>query len=168
MPTATRFRRLPSLAPDLSPQETRECLHGAAIEDPSGRSYSEDMFGYFLGLERRRFARTRRPFLLLLVGLRRRAGAPSRFESRDARRVFEALWDAIRETDFVGWHRDGFVVGAVLTQALDGRVADTVESVRDRVLDALCERAAPQVAGRLQVHVHQLPAGVKEKLQLWP
>jgi hypothetical protein len=152
----------------LGRQQARECVHGLALEDPTRRSYNEDMFGYFLALERRRFARTRRPFLLLLVELRKRAGVESRFESRDATRVFDALWDAVRETDFVGWYRDGFVVGAVLTQSLDASFGDTVEGIRDRVLDALCERATANIAGRLQLHVHQLPGGVKEKLQLWP
>lgn len=164
---ATRFGRAPSASQDLPRPEARECFDGAAAEDPSGRAYNEEMFGYFLGLERRRFERTRRPFLLLLVELRKRGGVPVRFEPRDAGRVFDALWGAIRETDFVGWHQDGFAVGAVLTQSMDAGFGESLEGVRDRVLDALCERSSPRIAGRLEVQIQQLPAGVKEMHQSW-
>lgn len=149
-------------------QEARECVRGAAAEDPSGRAYNEDMFRYFLALERKRFDRSRKPFLLVLVEARKRADvAVARFERQAAAQIFEALWRTIRETDFVGWYRDGRIAGAVLTQSTEGGLTNTAEIVRDRVVDALCDGVEPQVARRLQLRVYQLPGGVKEHQQSW-
>jgi hypothetical protein len=152
----------------LSRREARERTQGAAAEDPTGRSYDEDMFRYFLALERKRFDRSRRPFLLLLVEARKRADeAAQPFEARVAAQIFDVLWQTVRDTDFVGWYRGGRVAGAVLTQAADGSLANAAEVVRDRVVDALCETVAPKIARRLQLRVYRLPTGVKEHQQTW-
>jgi hypothetical protein len=144
------------------------CSGGPAAEDPTGRSYDEDMFRYFLTLERKRFQRSGRPFLLLLVEWRKPVDSDAPFEPSVAAALFEALWQTIRETDFVGWHRKGRVAGAVLTQPAEGTGTNMSEAVRDRVGEMLCEKLPPQVARRLRVRVYQLPIGVKEQSQLWP
>jgi hypothetical protein len=148
--------------------ETRACPEGAATEDPTGRSYNEDMFRYFLTLERKRFNRSGRPFLLLLVELRKRSDAVAHFKPEVAEQLFGALGETLRETDFVGWYREGRIAGALLTQPMEGGALNVSETVRDRVGDALCEQLPPQVASRIRLRVYQLPVGVNEPRELWP
>jgi hypothetical protein len=140
-----------------------ESSFGPAKEDRTGRAYNQAMFRHLLMLERKRFERSGRPFLLLLAELRKPLQTETHFESKVAGRLFDALWQSLRETDFVGWYRDRRVVGAVLTQPIETAGANTARAIRERLSEALCEKLAPQIAVRLHVTVHQFP-----KEQNWP
>lgn len=169
MKSASRFRAaVEPISRDPFRGAVSECSGGPAAEDPTGRSYDEVMFRYFLTLERKRFERSGRPFLLLLVEWRKSSDPHAHFEPKIAAKLFDALWQSLRETDFVGWYRDGRVVGAVLTQPAERAGTNMSDAVHDRVGEMLCERLAPQIARRLKVRVYQLPTGVKERRQLWP
>jgi hypothetical protein len=125
--------------------------------DRLGTTYDEDTFRYFLSLEEKRSDRSNRPLLLVLVELKKEdAGKRLRFEPRIAGELFTALRACLRETDFVGWHRDGHVAGAVLTHIGDTADADVSALISQRVGEALCGRLPAHVASRLQVLVHQV------------
>jgi hypothetical protein len=128
--------------------------------DQPGWPYNEETFRYFLSLEEKRSNRSSRPLLLLLVDLKEDPGTPGlgvRLEPGIADELFAALRTCLRETDFVGWYREDYVVGAVLTHLGDTAEADVSALVSQKVGDALRGRLPPHVASRLQVLVHQLP-----------
>jgi hypothetical protein len=79
----------------------------------------------------------------------------------DAGNIFSGLTDSLRETDFLGWYRDGRVAGAVLTQHTEGLDAKGLEVVAQRVKGMLGSTLACELADRLQVRVYQLPPAAK-------
>jgi hypothetical protein len=129
---------------------------------PSGQAYNEEAFGYFLALERKRAERTRRPLLLLLVDVKGdQPAAGSRIDTELAEQLFATLVVCLRETDFVGWYREGRVAGAVLMQHADMPTAEASQQVSDRVVRTIGERL-PEASDRLQVRVYELPFKAKD------
>lgn len=124
-----------------------------------GHAYNEDAFCYFLGVERRRAERSNRPLLLLLADLKEPAGGTSApIGSVLATALFAALGQCVRETDFVGWYREGRVVGAVLIQHSDTPEGDMSRSIiGQRVGRTLAGTLSRDIVDRLQVRVYQLP-----------
>jgi hypothetical protein len=125
--------------------------------DRLGTTHDQETFLYFLSLEEKRSERSNRPLLLMLVELKKEdAGMRARFEPRIAGELFAVLRACLRETDFVGWYRDGHVAGAVLTHVGDTADADISALLSQRVGEALRGSLPAHVASRLQVLVHQL------------
>jgi hypothetical protein len=126
-------------------------------------AYNQEAFRYFLQIERRRAELSGRPFLLLLIDLNKRAigGAPLCDGIADS--VFDVLSSCLRDTDFVGWFREGRIAGGVLTQDS----ADTDSANRDRVLGrvraALATNLPAQAIHNTRVRVFQLPATKKSQ-----
>ncbi|MGB7220845.1 MAG: hypothetical protein WBD07_18740 [Vicinamibacterales bacterium] len=138
------------------------CSCDVTVEGRSGQAYNEQAFGYFLEIERKRSERSNRPFLLLLVDLKKEPGEPEKnlgLNPALATRLFSGLWTCLRETDFVGWYREGRVAGAVLTQPADMSRTDVSGDVGPRIRELLCKGLPPDAARRLQVRVYQLPPG---------
>lgn len=136
-----------------------DLLRDAAIASRTGRAYGEQAFRYFLGVERRRAERSGRPFLLLLLWPGREAGASARI----AARLFPMLWGCLRETDFVGWFREGRVIGAVLSQPLESVGDNAARLVRERVTAALSSGPRPGLFGNARLRIYRFP-GVARKL----
>jgi hypothetical protein len=142
-------------------EEPRALSH--APEDPSGRAYNEEAFRYFLANERNRSERSERPFLLLLVDLKKQPGASARFDVAVAAKLFTGLGLCLRETDFVGWYRDRRLAGAVLTQLPEATGVDLCRVVRQRASTALSESLPSDIFSRLQMRIFQLPPSSKDR-----
>jgi hypothetical protein len=133
-----------------------------------GQAYNEEAFRYFLEIERKRSEVSRRPFLLLLVDLRKMRGSSSRFSKQLSERLFSQLALSLRETDFVGWYRDGRVAGAVLTQRPDMPEASVSKKVAQRVKDALRRQLDASTSDRIQVRVFQIPSSPEAEQESAP
>jgi hypothetical protein len=136
--------------------QMENCSCGLALEDRTGQAYNEQAFRHFLAIERKRAARARRSFLLLLVSLRKEPGASVVINAKAASRLFSGLAGCVREVDFIGWYREERVAGAVLTQGTDTPAPAAVKGIADRVTDALGQRLSASEAQRLQVRVLRL------------
>jgi hypothetical protein len=122
-------------------------------------AYNEEAFRYFLNVERRRAEISNRPFVLLLLNLRRAPvpdGTPPPSET-----LLAALSHFVRETDFIGWFRERSVVGAVLTQHSETAGRDLSEQVSRRVVQGLGDRLPSELARRVRVRVYQLPGATR-------
>ena len=66
---------------------------------------NEENFKRMIAIERKRTERSREPFLLMLV----EAGNPQRAgkHGRPLERILSAMLSSTRETDLVGWYKDG-------------------------------------------------------------
>jgi hypothetical protein len=135
-----------------------------APEARLSEAYNEEAFRYFLELERKRSEVSSRPFLLLLIDLKKQAGWDSEpsINYAIADKLFSALSTCLRETDFVGWYREGRVAGAVLTQHTETAAGGVPDLVSPRVVVALQHALSEAVASRLQVRVYQLPANGRQ------
>jgi hypothetical protein len=118
--------------------------------------YNEEAFRYFLDIERRRAEVSNRPFLLLLLDLKK-ASASEDIDRRSADQLFGALGTAVRETDFLGWYRAFSVIGAVLTQHSDSAGPALQETVRDRIVDLVRATLPSEIAARVQLRLYRLP-----------
>jgi hypothetical protein len=143
-------------------RDTDSCGCSFVPEDAPGEVYNEEAFRYFLEIERKRSERSRGPFLLLLVDLKRQSMATPEIDRPTARKLFSALLVCVRETDFIGWYRARSVVGAVLTQHADTSAAELQEAVGRRVTKVLREGLPPELASLVQVRVYQLPPAVQD------
>ena len=149
------------------PDVNREGKQGAfdvVLNSGPGQAYNEEAFRYFLRIEQRRSERSGRPFLMLLLSLKEKGDQRMPVDPAVAAKIFSALWLCLRETDFMGWYRSGEVAGAVLTRIGSAQSADASELIRGRVSDALRESLPSGVFKRFEVHVHQMPFGLKDTI----
>jgi len=131
---------------------------GAIVSDgQAGQVYNEEAFRYFLEIEEKRAERSQVPFFLLLISPRdEQTVAPA-----IASKLFEVLRPCVRDTDFTGWYRQDFVVGAVLTQ-LGPTTAPEVTSaacalIVDRVTAALSAGMPASYATAFDVQICEVP-----------
>ena len=121
-----------------------------------GQEYNEEVFRYFLTVERKRAARSRRSFLLLLVSVKNQPGVSGPIPPAVAASIFAGLWLGVREVDFIGWFREPCIAGAVLTQGDYPPAPDVSRRIGQRITETLCERVSSDVARRLHVRVLQM------------
>jgi len=102
----------------------------------AGQALNEAAFRHFLHIERQRAERAAQAVLLVLVSLRTGSGRNPTLGTARASAVFSALGECVRESDFVGWYREGRVAGAVLTHQ-PASLEDICPRVTIRVTSAL-------------------------------
>jgi hypothetical protein len=130
-----------------------ECTCGFALAG-HGAAYNEEAFRFLLDVERRRFEASGEPFVLLLIAHRdRRAG--SGINGAIGAGVFSSLTGSLRDTDVIGWYRQGRVIGAVLTHLGDASVVDVSRQMADRVTRAFASDLPNELARQLRVRVYQ-------------
>ena len=131
-------------------------LDGFVVRGFPGLIYNEPAFHYLLEIERRRAANTQRPFLLMLMDGLRAASGEIAADALGPERLFPIVCRSVRETDFVGWYRQGAILGATLTQ--DGRKGTTHASgiVRDRIVQALGDDLPPDHVARLRLRLFEV------------
>ena len=145
-------------APASSVRVADRFSHNVALPEGCGPVYNEEAFRYFLQIERKRANRSNSRFLLLLVDLKRDEQQGAAFDSPTSVKLFTSMLPCLRETDFIGWYRQGRVASAVLTQVGDTPGVEVSNLVACRVREALGQGLPSGVALRLQVRVYQVPA----------
>ena len=107
-------------------------------------------------MERKRAARARHSFLLLLVSVEKRSGTRGRIRPVIAAGIFSGLRLSVREVDLIGWFREERVAGAVLTQGGDPLPPDVRRRIIERLTQTLCRHLPADVARRLHVQVRHV------------
>ncbi len=141
-----------------NPRVDEACSCDLVAGDAQAHVYNEEAFRYFLDIERRRAEMANRPFLLLLLDLKKQSLATVDIDETSAEQLFAALATCLRDTDFFGWYRAQSVVGAVLTQHADSVGLAAQETVLERVLEIVRTNLPPRLASRVQARVFRLPA----------
>ena len=147
-------------------------MHRIALDSPpaysgflaggDGMAYNEPAFRHFLSIEQRRAEASKQVVLLVLVRVRQEAGIRADIPDSTAAALFRGLGESVREVDFVGWFREGRIIGAVLTQGTSA-ANDTMQQLTSvRVLGALRKRLPSDETKRLRVRVVRL-GGLKAK-----
>src|SRR5499427_2010089 len=132
--------------------------HNVVLPEGCGPVYNEEAFRYFLQIERKRANRSNSRFLLLLVDLKKDEQQSSGFDAATSVKLFAAMLPCLRETDFIGWYRQGRVASAVLTQVGDTQGVEVSNLVASRIREAVGQNLPSSVSERLQVRVYQVPA----------
>jgi len=126
------------------------------------RPHSEDGFRYLLDNEFKRSERSGRSFQILLAYLTAPNGSLEKMGNNVASRLLLALSRSLRETDYIGWYRDGHIVGGVLTALGDSPTTRIVHQIEQRLTQALEDVILVEMVSRLRVricHCHELDRG---------
>jgi hypothetical protein len=126
------------------------------LDCPPGTAYDEDAFRYFLDIERARAGRSDHAIRLLFTTFEQDPGKPLPISPASAASLFESLRLSLRETDIMGWYRQGRVAGAVLSARAGAAGPGMWSLIEQRVGDGLRQRLPLKVARTLRVRVMQL------------
>jgi len=132
----------------FGPTRTLNCAQGMACD--------EDAFQYLLDLERARAERSNHPVRLLFATIEFAPGKPAPIPAASAARLFQGMRESLRETDVVGWYRQGRVAGAVLSARPDAHAPGMSGLIERRVGDGLRQSLPAKVARGLRVRVVQM------------
>jgi len=130
--------------------------HGTLAHPDAASAYNEDVFQYFLDIERRRSRVSGHTFLLLVISSSDEPGELIQADVSD--RIFAALAATVRDTDFIGWYSQGTSIGAVLIQAADASKLDPVGRVSSRLSRALVDGLPSGLVERLRFRLCQVRA----------
>jgi hypothetical protein len=109
----------------------------------SGRSVTqnsvchEDAFRYLLHAEAKRSQRSGQGYHILLIYRSEVQGSITPMHSYVSTIVLDALAHNLRETDYIGWYREGHIIGGVLTVVGQDSISEVFKRVQQRLLDIL-------------------------------
>jgi hypothetical protein len=132
-------------------------LETGALPLLRGEAYNEEAFQHLLSIEFKRSRRSKRPFLLLLLDFEEQSGTSEDIAPQVASTLFSCLARCLRETDFIGWYRQGRVVGVVLTQFKKVPGTEISHVVAQKVRDAMLGSLSADAFDRLKVRAYQRP-----------
>jgi len=104
---------------------------------------NEEAFQRMIAVERKRTERSRIPFLLMLLDVG--SYEISEKSGRTLGSVVLALLSSTRETDAIGWYKDGVVVGVVFT----GLAVDDKTSAKNSILSTILARVSTTLRDKL-------------------
>ncbi|MGB0035845.1 MAG: sugar transferase [Candidatus Acidiferrales bacterium] len=120
-----------------------------------GSVLQEETFHTMLTLERRRAERSRKPFVLMLLDAH--VLLENETAGRFLHQVTPVVSNATRETDLIGWYKEGVILGVIFTEiSLEGRNPIT-EVLHSKVVSALHDELDAELMSNLIVSVHLFP-----------
>jgi exopolysaccharide biosynthesis polyprenyl glycosylphosphotransferase len=119
------------------------------------RFLQEETFHNMLTLERRRAERSRKPFVLMV--LRPDASVVAEVGDGFMSQVKSVLLKSMRETDLVGWYKEGMILGVIFTEISLESTTPITEILRSKVVSALHNELSSKITSMLAVTVHLFP-----------
>lgn len=115
----------------------------------------EESFKRMIAVERKRTERSREPFLLMLLEAGEQRSGERHGRALD--RVVDAMRLSTRETDIVGWYKEGTTVGVVFTGLnIEDRNA-VLSTILARVSSALRSELTTEQFGQISLSFHFFP-----------
>jgi hypothetical protein len=147
----------------ISRSELNNASNGIFAATNRDRStLGETEFHSMITMERRRSARTRKSLVLMLLDMGEHA--PEKDKRAGMRKVLTTMSMALRETDIVGWYREGSVVGVMFTEiALDDQNA-LPSALMARVGKTLKQQLLPRQFHELTMSFHLFANARAEEL----
>jgi lipopolysaccharide/colanic/teichoic acid biosynthesis glycosyltransferase len=113
----------------------------------------ENVFHSMLTLERRRAERSRKPFVLMLIDANLENGTAEEILSE----AVEVVAASKRETDLVGWYKQGGILGVIFTEvSLEGDLPIT-ETLRAKIETAFIKHLGRDRAAKIAISLHIFP-----------
>ncbi len=133
---------------------------------------SEAQFAGMLLLERRRADRSGKPFLLMLLEIEDALEADLSGEL--LRRIWSSLSSSIRDTDVLGWHKNGGALGILFTELNTEGPQPVREVIHARIRSGLSVQLTAPEMSQIKISLHQYPDqwdledGPPPNLRLYP
>ena len=118
-------------------------------------AYNQEAFRYLLESESKRSERSGHFCQILLMYSTDPQGRIVLMDPHVAKVVIAASSRSLRETDYVGWYRDGHIVGAVLTVLVQETMAQVSTHLQPRLVEILRAELGFKESNRLQIRVCQ-------------
>ena len=131
-----------------------EAMKGMASFSQSG-AYNQESFRCLLESETKRSKRSGYFCQIVLVYWTDAQGRIAQMDSHVAKTVMAALSRGLRETDYIGWYRDGRIVGAVLTVLVQESMAHVFLHTQPRLVEILRAELGVEETSRLRIRVCQ-------------
>ena len=125
--------------------------------------YSEEAFRNVLENESKRSARSGHLFQILLLYRTNAQGVVMIMQSDIANTVIAALSRSLRDTDSIGWYREGYILGGILTVLHREPATDGCSCVRPRLVAILQDYLGVEECRHFQLRGYQ-PHELKEVL----
>jgi hypothetical protein len=114
---------------------------------------SENIFHAQLTKERKRADRSRKPFILMLLDAHLQNGPADEV----LQQALTVLAGTKRETDLVGWYKEGAIAGVIFTEVNVNGEHAVMKMLRDRTQSALDRRLGPVITGSIHISMHVFP-----------
>jgi len=138
----------------FSASRLSEAIKGMASFSQSG-VYSQEAFRSLLESESKRSERSGRFCQILLVYWTDAQGGIVQMDSNVAKTVIAASSRSLRETDYIGWYRDGRIVGAVLTVLAQELMPQVSTHLQPRLAENIRAKLGAEEISRLRIQVCQ-------------
>ena len=113
----------------------------------------EEAFHVILKLERRRAERSGKPFILMLLDAHQENGTARAI----LRQTLAVLTSSTRETDPIGWYRDGAILGVIFTEVGNDEIGLIAETLRAKIRSSLQEQLGSETTEKIAVSLHVFP-----------
>jgi lipopolysaccharide/colanic/teichoic acid biosynthesis glycosyltransferase len=113
----------------------------------------EEAFHVILMLERRRAERSAKPFFLMLLDAHQENGTARSI----LRQTLAVLASSTRETDPIGWYRDGAILGVIFTEVGSGEIGVIADKLQAKIRTSLQEQLGTETAQKIAVSLHVFP-----------
>ena len=127
-------------------------MKGMASFFQSG-TYNQETFRYILESESNRSERSGQFCQILLLYWTDAQGRIVQMDSHVAKTVIAASSRSLRETDYIGWYRDGRIVGAILTVLERESMAQVSTHLQPRLVENIRAKLGVEEISRLQIRV---------------
>ena len=117
--------------------------------------YNEEAFKYLITKESKRSKRSGYSFNILLIYSTDKHGLIVQMDRDVADTVVSALFRTLRETDYIGWCREGRIVGGVLTVLEQESAPEMSIRIQQRLMDILRVEVSVEKISRLQIRICQ-------------
>ncbi len=115
--------------------------------------YPEEVFHGLMHSETARSARSGHPCRILLVYCTNAEGLVVPMESELADKAISVLSVSVRDTDYIGWYRQGRILGVLLTDLLPDSAGEGCDKLKTRLADGLRSVLVSTDARLLQIRV---------------
>jgi lipopolysaccharide/colanic/teichoic acid biosynthesis glycosyltransferase len=116
-----------------------------------------------LTLERRRAERSRKPFVLMLIDANLENGTAEVI----LRQAVDIVVSSKRETDLVGWYKQGAILGIIFTEVtLEGDLPIT-ETLRSKMETAFIKHLGRERSAKIAISVHIFPESWDKNSSGW-
>lgn len=114
---------------------------------------AENVFQSMLTLERRRAERSRKPFVLMLLDANLENGTAEVI----LRQAIDVVLASKRETDLVGWYKQGAILGIIFTEVTVNGSAPITEILHAKMETAFVKHLGQDRANKIAISVHMFP-----------
>ena len=126
-----------------------------AISEANRDVPNEESFHRMISVERKRTARSRKPFLLMLLDTK--SCLPVQQNGRVLAEIVSALRSSTRETDVAGWYKENAIVGVMFTEIGPAGHHSIVSTMLTRVSDALRSHLTLEQFNQISISFHLFP-----------